>query len=209
MWPNITGTWNHRAMSAIDGARKIWTVGHSRHELGAFLEILKDNEINALVDVRTIPMSRMAPQFNEGSLKKALTASAITYISMGKELGGRPSEDFMYDSEGRVLYNKLAESDLFKLGIDRVFNGSGQFNIAIMCSEGKPDGCHRHLLIGRVLHEMGIEVVNILVDGSLKNYNQLSPEKSQMPLINLEEGEPWKSVLPVRQESQQSDSSYD
>jgi uncharacterized protein (DUF488 family) len=196
-------------MNSNNGVRRVWTIGHSRHELVAFLELLKDNEISALVDVRTIPMSRMAPQFNEGSLKKALTETAITYISMGKELGGRPSEDFMYDSEGRVFYNKLAESEIFKTGVERVLKGSDKFNIVIMCSEGKPDGCHRHLLIGRVLHEMGIEVVNILVDGSLKNYKQLSPEESQMPLIDLGEEEPWKSVLPVRQESQQSDSSYD
>ena len=209
MWSIETRTWNHRAMNSNAGTRRVWTIGHSRHELGAFLELLKNNEITALVDVRTIPMSRMAPQFNEGSLKKALIADSITYISMGKELGGRPSEDFMYDTEGRVFYNKLAESELFKMGVERVVNGSGQFNIAIMCSEGKPDGCHRHLLIGRVLHEMGIEVVNILVDGSLKSYNQLNPEESQMPLLDLEEEEPWKSILPVRQESQQSDSSYD
>ena len=209
MWPTVTGTWNDRTMNSNNGVRRVWTIGHSRHELVAFLELLKDNEISALVDVRTIPMSRMAPQFNEGSLKKALTETAITYISMGKELGGRPSEDFMYDSEGRVFYNKLAESEIFKTGVERVLKGSDKFNIVIMCSEGKPDGCHRHLLIGRVLHEMGIEVVNILVDGSLKNYKQLSPEESQMPLIDLGEEEPWKSVLPVRQESQQSDSSYD
>jgi len=209
VWPTVTGTWNDRTMNSNNGVRRVWTIGHSRHELVAFLELLKDNEISALVDVRTIPMSRMAPQFNEGSLKKALTETAITYISMGKELGGRPSEDFMYDSEGRVFYNKLAESEIFKTGVERVLKGSDKFNIVIMCSEGKPDGCHRHLLIGRVLHEMGIEVVNILVDGSLKNYKQLSPEESQMPLIDLGEEEPWKSVLPVRQESQQSDSSYD
>ncbi len=209
MWPTVTGTWNDRTMNSNNGVRRVWTIGHSRHELVAFLELLKDNEISALVDVRTIPMSRMAPQFNEGSLKKALTETAITYISMGKELGGRPSEDFMYDSEGRVFYNKLAESEIFKTGVERLLKGSDKFNIVIMCSEGKPDGCHRHLLIGRVLHEMGIEVVNILVDGSLKNYKQLSPEESQMPLIDLGEEEPWKSVLPVRQESQQSDSSYD
>ena len=196
-------------MTSNGGARRVWTVGHSRHELEEFINLLKDNGITALVDVRTVPMSRMAAQFNEGSLKKALSAAAITYISMGKELGGRPSEDFMYDSEGRVLYNKLAESELFKMGIDRILTGSENFNIVIMCSEGKPEGCHRHLLIGRVLHEMGIDVVNILVDGSLKDYKKLTPEESQMPLIDIGEEKPWKSVLPVRQESQQSNSSYD
>lgn len=196
-------------MNRSNDIKRVWTVGHSRHEIVTFLDHLKNNEINVVVDVRTIPISRMAPQFNEGSIKKVLMAAGIAYISMGKELGGRPEEDFMYDSEGRVLYNRLAQSDLFKHGVDRVVKGTDQFNLAIMCSEGKPDGCHRHLLIGRVLHEMGIEVLNILVDGSVRKYRELSPEVSQMPLIDLGEEEPWKSILPVRQESQQSDSFYD
>jgi len=196
-------------MSMQVKGKKIWTIGHSRHELDDFIGLLKSHKISALCDVRTIPMSRMAPQFNEGSLKKALSVAQISYISMGRELGGRPQEDFMYDSEGRVFYNKLAESDLFQSGIDRVIKGSDQFNVAVMCSEGKPDGCHRHLLVGRVLHELGVEVLNILVDGTVKDYKELSPEKSQMPLIDLEVEEPWKSILPVRQESQQSDSFFD
>jgi uncharacterized protein (DUF488 family) len=81
-------TWNYIFMILEKPRARVWTIGHSRHELGDFIQKLHVNEISALVDVRSIPMSRMAPQFNEGSLKKALSAAGITYISMGKELGG-------------------------------------------------------------------------------------------------------------------------
>ena len=189
--------------------RRVWTIGHSRHEIDRFLALLTENQITALVDVRTIPMSKMAPQFNEAALKTTLSKSKITYISMGKELGGRPNEDDMYDSEGRVFYKRLAESELFKSGIERIEKGCGQFNIAIMCSEGKPEGCHRHLLVGRVLNGLGYEVLNILVDGSIKSFAELAPEINQISLIEFGEEESWKSVLPVRQESPQSDSFYD
>ena len=188
---------------------RIWTIGHSRHEIQQFIEILKKHEISALVDVRTYRSSKMAPQFNEQTLKSSLSAQGISYLEMGNELGGRPSEDNMYDSDGRVFYNKLAESNLFKSGIQRLLNGIAEYRIAIMCSEGKPDGCHRHLLIGRVLTDLNVHVENILVDGTTKNYRELSPEPTQMPLLDLGEEEPWKSILPVRQESQQSDSFFD
>ena len=162
-----------------------------------------------MVDVRTYRSSKMAPQFNEQTLKSSLSAQGISYLEMGNELGGRPSEDNMYDSDGRVFYNKLAESNFFKSGIQRLLNGIAEYRIAIMCSEGKPDGCHRHLLIGRVLTDLNVHVENILVDGTTKNYRELSPEPTQMPLLDLGEEEPWKSILPVRQESQQSDSFFD
>ena len=188
---------------------RIWTIGHSRHEIQQFIEILKKHEISALVDVRTYRSSKMAPQFNEQTLKSSLSAQGISYLEMGNELGGRPSEDNMYDSDGRVFYNKLAESNFFKSGIQRLLNGIAEYRIAIMCSEGKPDGCHRHLLIGRVLTDLNVHVENILVDGTTKNYRELSPKPTQMPLLDLGEEEPWKSILPVRQESQQSDSFFD
>jgi len=190
-------------------ASRIWTIGHSRHEIEEFIQILKRHEISALVDVRTYRSSKMAPQFNEPALKNSLSAQGISYLAMGDELGGRPNEDNMYDSDGRVFYNKLADSELFKSGIHRLLNGIMDYRIAIMCSEGKPDGCHRHLLIGRVLNDLNVDVENILIDGTTKNYKELSPEPTQMPLLDLGEEEPWKSILPVRQESQPSDSFVD
>lgn len=196
-------------MNQSQNLRRVWTIGHSKHEIDQFLELLKENQITALVDVRTIPMSKMAPQFNETALRATLSKVGINYIPMGKELGGRPNEDDFYDKDGRVFYNRLAESDLFKSGVERIERGCGQFNIAIMCSEGKPEGCHRHLLLGRVLNGLGFEVMNILADGSIKSFSELMPETNQFSLIEFGEEESWKSVLPVRQESQQSDSFYD
>lgn len=196
-------------MSDLQNRKPIWTIGHSKHEIERFIELLSQNQISALVDVRTIPMSKMAPQFNEAALRATLSKAGIDYIAMGKELGGRPSEDDMYDRDGRVFYNRLANSELFKSGIDRIEKGCSRFNIAIMCSEGKPDGCHRHLLVGRVLNGLGFEVLNILVDGSIKSFSELTPETNQFSLIDFGEEESWKSVLPVRQESPQNDSFYD
>ena len=66
---------------------RIWTIGHSRHEIQQFIEILKKHEISALVDVRTYRSSKMAPQFNEQTLKSSLSAQGISYLEMGNELG--------------------------------------------------------------------------------------------------------------------------
>jgi uncharacterized protein (DUF488 family) len=187
----------------------IWTIGHSRHELEDLLNLIQKFQIEIIVDVRTVPMSKMTPQFNEGVLNKFLNSNNIKYIPMGKELGGRPDPDYMYDEKGRVLYNKLAESDLFKSGIDRILKGIKANKVALLCSEGKPDACHRHLLIGKVLDELGLNVINIYPDGTSKTYLELTKTDDQLTLLDIGGEKVWKSVLPVRQESQQNDSFYD
>lgn len=189
-------------MSLIN--KNIWTIGHSKLDIENFIQLLKDNSIEVVADVRTIPNSKMAPQFNQNTLKNSLERHGINYIFMGKELGGRPDEDYMYDVKGHVLYNKLAESDLFKKGIDRLKSGILKYRIVLMCSEGKPETCHRNLLIARVLSDSNVNVLNILTNGSLISYNELKVDSKQLTLIEIDGGESWKSVLSVRQASQQN-----
>ena len=188
--------------------RTIWTIGHSRHELVDLLGLIQKFQIEVIVDVRTTPMSKMTPQFNEAVLNKFLISNNIKYIPMGKELGGRPDDLSMYDKSGRVLYNKLAVSDLFKNGINRIVNGTKENRIALLCSEGKPEACHRHLLIGRVLSEKGFNVINIYPDGQSKSYIELTKSDDQLTLMEVGGEKEWKSVLPVRQESRQNDSFF-
>src|SRR3954451_23267115 len=52
----------------------IFTIGHSTHELDAFLALLRGAEIELLVDVRRYPSSRRFPWFNGPALAQALPA---------------------------------------------------------------------------------------------------------------------------------------
>ncbi|MGI6083635.1 MAG: DUF488 family protein [Limnochordia bacterium] len=179
----------------------IYTIGHSRHSPETFIELLKAADIQVVVDVRSAPYSEYAPHFNADKIKALLASAGIQYLYMGKELGGRPAGSQFYDEDGYVLYNKLAESPLFKAGISRLIKGASDYRIAIMCSEGRPDSCHRHLLITRVLNEKGIDVSHILDDGSIQPV-------AQMSLFPIEEvpGE-WRSTQSVLQKKQHPSSS--
>src|SRR5829696_9023919 len=116
--------------------RAILTIGHSNYSLEAFIELLRAHRIEVLVDVRSQPYSKYTPHFESRALKESLPAAGIKYLFMGKELGGRPDGDEFYDSEGFVLYSRLAESPLFLEGISRLESGMEQgLRVAIMCSE--------------------------------------------------------------------------
>ena len=147
----------------------IFTIGHSNHPIERFLGLLKDAEINMVVDVRSSPFSRMFPHFNQDSLKKSLGETSIGYLFLGESIGGRSNdpEDYV---EGQVVYRLLAQKDSFKSGMTRLRDGATKYRIAIMCSEKEPLDCHRTLLVSEGLTEMGIEVGHIHPDGSVESH---------------------------------------
>lgn len=154
----------------------VFTIGHSNRKAEVFTRLLKDRQIDYLVDVRSKPYSRFNPQFNKHRLEKELADNNIKYVFMGDLLGGRPEDASCYDN-GKIDYVKVAEKDFFKEGIHRLKKAYTQnLRLAIMCSEGKPQECHRTHLIARSLCREGLTVVHIDEKGNDKPHELLSGE---------------------------------
>lgn len=147
----------------------IATIGHSTHSIEHFLSLLTHNGISAIADVRSTPYSRHNPQFSREALKASLKGAGIAYVFLGKELGARSDDPRHYES-GRVLYKRVAESELFRAGIERVANGTVQHRVALMCAERDPLTCHRTILVARALVERGATVRHVLGDGSVETH---------------------------------------
>lgn len=189
--------------------KKLFTIGHSNQSLDDFIRLLKDNEIQVLVDVRSSPRSKFANQFDSGPLKKAITEKGMKYLYFGRELGGRPSDPAFYDQEGFVLYNLVAQSPAFIKNINRLVSGvEKKHKIALMCSEEDPEDCHRHLLIGRVLTKYGITEMHIRGSGQIQTEDELSGVSSrenngyQLSMLDEQKEENWRSAKSIRSVSQ-------
>src|SRR5215471_13851987 len=128
----------------------VYTIGHSTHSLPRFLELLGQHAITAVCDVRSQPYSRLHPQFNRGQLRDALRAAGSRYVFLGKELGARSTDKSCY-CNGQVQYGRLAATDEFKHGLERVTKGSRAYRVALMCAERDPLHCHRAILVARQL----------------------------------------------------------
>ena len=100
----------------------VFTIGHSTHPQERFIALLRQHGITALCDVRSKPYSRMNPQFNREELNEVLLAQGIEYRFLGKELGARSDDPNCYEN-GKVQYDRLAETELFKYGLKRVLRG--------------------------------------------------------------------------------------
>jgi uncharacterized protein (DUF488 family) len=129
--------------------------------------------------VRSVPYSRYASQFNKSNIQKVLPANGIKYLFLGKELGGRPQDPRFYDSEGNVLYSKIAESPCFTEGIERLTRSIRKYQVAIMCSEENPDHCHRRLLIGEILTGKAIQVLHIRKNGTIQSGDDIIRENKK------------------------------
>lgn len=149
----------------------VLTIGHSNHSLDAFVSLLQQHSVTAVADVRSAPYSRFTPHFNKEALQRALKEHGIRYVFLGRELGARSEDRSCYEN-GRVLYARLALTDVFRSGIERVLRGAGEQRIALMCAEKDPLDCHRTLLVARALEEHGVAVEHILPDGGIESHGE-------------------------------------
>lgn len=195
----------------MSAAGTVWTIGHSNHTAEALIDLLVRHPITAVADVRTSPFSAYSSQFNKDQLARLLEAHGIRYVFLGSELGGRPSDPAMYDADGRVRYDLVAESATYRRGIERVINGAKDHRIALLCGEEDPISCHRRRLVGRTLLELGLSVEHIRGDGSVTAEAEIQareatefPERFQLTLTGPP---PWRSEHAVRRRSASEDGS--
>jgi uncharacterized protein (DUF488 family) len=168
----------------------IYTIGHSIYEIEDFIKLLKQNQINTIVDVRSTPYSKFAPQYNRETLKEYLKQNSICYIFMGNLLGARYEDKTLLFDDGKVNFKKVQETKFFQDGIDRLSKGiAKEYNISLMCSEKEAFDCHRFGLISEFLTKNGINVSHIYPDKIVpqKELEQrlLKKYEKQIPKIDL------------------------
>ena len=139
----------------------IYTIGYGSRSIAELIEVLHQHEIAYLIDVRSAPYSRYKPEFSKAPLANELEQHGIRYVFMGDTLGGRPDDETCYVN-GKIDYEKVKAMEFYQHGIQRLHSAfSQQQSIALMCSEGKPEDCHRCKLIGATLTTQNIPVIHI------------------------------------------------
>jgi len=147
------------------GPLRVWTIGHSTLGLDAFLDLLRAQAIEAVVDVRRFPGSRRHPHFAREALCASLAEAGIAYHWL-PDLGGRRSarKDSHNDGWRNASFRGYAdymETPVFARALDALLQIAKSQRTAYMCAEHAWQQCHRGLISDR-LKAQGIEVVHIL-----------------------------------------------
>jgi len=146
---------------------RIYTIGHSNMPVDRFLELLRGQGIQTVIDVRSAPYSAWAGQFGKHEIESALTAAGFRYAYAGDRLGGKPQDESLYTLGGAPDYDRIAKTQSFRDGLDWLIREAENTHVAIMCSEADAFSCHRERLIGKKLREKGVEVLHITIDGQI------------------------------------------
>jgi len=163
---------------------KIFTVGHSTRSSNELNALLLEAQVECLVDVRSIPRSRINPQFNSDSLRESLAAAGIDYIQIAA-LGGRRgrskgaiSPNTLWRVEAFRNYADYAATDAFRAGLGQLEALGARQACAIMCAEAVWWRCHRRIIADYLL-AAGIEVAHIMGPGKIEPAT-LTPGASRM-----------------------------
>ncbi len=158
---------------------KIFSIGHSNRTLQQLVEELLAYDVEAVVDVRSVPSSHANPHFNMAVLNDALPSSNIEYMWMGKELGGfrqrslEESPNTGWKVQGFRNYADYALSDQFSEALFKLEMLAKERQTAYMCAELLYTRCHRRI-ISDYLAVRGWEVVHI-IDLSRSTVHHITP----------------------------------
>jgi uncharacterized protein (DUF488 family) len=151
----------------------VLSIGHSTRTLEEFISLLKVHGVQLIVDIRTVPGSRYAPQFNRETLKKSLKAAGIKYVHV-PGLGGlrralKNSENTGWRSPTFRGFADYMQTEEFQNGLGELILQAREEKVALMCAEAVPWRCHRSL-IADALTVRGINVEHILSAMSLQTH---------------------------------------
>ena len=154
----------------------LYSIGHGTRHIDDFIHLVKQHKIQYIADVRSTPYSRHNPQYNRPPLVLALEKYGIRYVYMGDQLGGRPTDPAVYDEAGKLDFHRIHHQSYFQKGISRIIEAHGRgLSIALLCSESRPEQCHRTRIIGRELAEHRLFVQHIDENGTCKDQRLVLP----------------------------------
>ena len=155
----------------------VLTIGHSNRLLDAFIDLLMGNDVERVIDVRTVPRSRHNPQFNEDSLPQSLRAAGIGYTHLAGLGGLRKTHAGSHNGGWRNLsfrgFADHMQSAEFNANVEQLAKLATSERCTLMCAEAVPWRCHR-ALIGDALLVRGFAVEDIVGPGSRRPH-RLTP----------------------------------
>jgi uncharacterized protein (DUF488 family) len=152
---------------------KVWTVGHSTHELDTFVTLLTSHGITEVADVRTVPRSRRHPHYDTVALARSLPARGIEYVHLA-HLGGwrrttADSPNGAWRNPSFRGYADYAMSDEFAHALEQLRSLAAVRPTAVMCAEALWWRCHRRIIADRLVHA-GDAVCHIGADGRASSH---------------------------------------
>ena len=135
----------------------LFTIGYSGRTLVDFLDDLEDAGVDAVVDVRELPLSRKRG-FSKTALRGALAERGIEYVHL--RAAGNPYRKLKADIEHCLsLYrDHLDENPDVVCELEEALLGRRG---ALLCAEAEPACCHRSILVDQLRAKRNVRVTHL------------------------------------------------
>ena len=140
-------------------AATIATIGYEGATIDAFVQTLRENKIQCLIDVRRNALSRK-PGFSKKALTAALAGSGIRYVHL-PEAGIASQDRNEADSEPKLASLLKDYGDRISARtelLEAVRTETRTYRCVLMCFEADTDLCHRGQLAKAVEAAHGVPV---------------------------------------------------
>ncbi|WP_229458387.1 DUF488 domain-containing protein [Massilia glaciei] len=121
----------------------------------AFLDLLKINQIQRVVDIRTVPRSRHNPQFDQSALPATLATVGLSYSHLpglgGLRHAARDSQNTGWRNTSFRGYADYMQTAEFAQAVDLLADLARHECCTLMCAEAVPWRCHRSLVTDALL----------------------------------------------------------
>jgi uncharacterized protein (DUF488 family) len=163
-----------RAQSALGGTAKgafavrsgadpsLYTIGYEGIDIERFLALLRAHDIQTLVDIRELPLSRK-PGFSKKALERRLARADIQYIHV-QSLGCPREIRQQYRADGdwtRYEVAFVAHLQTQEAALAAVSASAAEARCALMCFEADASFCHRRMVAAAVAPLCQVPVVHI------------------------------------------------
>lgn len=148
---------------------RIFTIGYEAALLDEFLKTLIAAEVQHLVDVRELPLSRKKG-FSKRKLSEALTAVGIRYThlrDLGDPKAGREAARRGDFKSFRQIFALHMSTSTAKQALSELEAIASQGGACLMCFEKSAIECHRSIVAEAIQKRTGLEVLHLRVGRGL------------------------------------------
>jgi len=160
----------------------VYTIGYEGTDIERFVETLKIVGIDAIADVRDVPLSRKKG-FSKNSLQAILQDNRIGYLSfrdLGDPKTGRDAAKAGKYKLFEKIFNDYLKSEKAQSALTNLIHHAQNMKVCLLCFERDYKTCHRYI-IAKELQKSGFEIFNLYADDP-KRYER---NKSQLPEFQL------------------------
>lgn len=146
------------------------TLGHGTLDEDALAELIRSAGIAQLIDIRTVPKSRVHPHVWSERMELWVPAKAGASYEWPPDLGGfrkttAASPNTALRNANFRGYADYMQTAAFAAALERLVADAGNEQTAIMCSESVWWRCHRRLVSDAAVLLHGADVQHLMHDG--------------------------------------------